>query len=132
VAAAACALRLVRHRTSRVLIEDYLRHGRRFCRAPQRLVHERVELCFDRDEVRIVRRGVEVACYWRSYEQDAWLPPPFVGPEPSARRPLEVPRIIGAPPELAVYAEPFAPPGTTSTSTSGRASPGRAHRRGEL
>jgi hypothetical protein len=38
-------------RTSRVPIDGYLRHGGCFYRAPERLVHERVELRFDRDEV---------------------------------------------------------------------------------
>jgi transposase len=49
------------HRTSRVPIDGYLRHGRCFYRAPERLVHERVELRFDRDQVWILHRGVEVA-----------------------------------------------------------------------
>jgi transposase len=49
------------HRTTRVPIDGYLRHGRCFYRAPQRLVHERVELHFDRDQVWIVHRGIEVA-----------------------------------------------------------------------
>jgi transposase len=37
------------HRSTRVPLDAYLRHGRCFYRAPERLVHERVELCFDRD-----------------------------------------------------------------------------------
>ena len=45
---------------ARVPIDGYLRHGRCFYRAPERLVHQRVELRFDRDQVWIVpprRRG---------------------------------------------------------------------------
>ena len=48
------------HRSTRVPIDGYLRHGGCFYRAPERLVHERVELRFDRDQVWIVpprRRG---------------------------------------------------------------------------
>ena len=42
---------------------------------PERLVHERVELRFDRDQVWVAHRGQEVARYRRSYEQGVWLPP---------------------------------------------------------
>jgi len=93
------------HRTSRVPIDGYLRHGRCFYRAPERLVHERVELRFDRDQVWITHRGVEVARYPRSYEHGLWLPPPIMRAEPPAPQPLVVPRIAVAPPELADYAE---------------------------
>jgi transposase len=94
------------HRTSRVPIDGYLRHGRCFYRAPERLVHERVELRFDRDQVWIVHRGVEVARYPRSYEQGLWLPPPILRAEPSvASPPVALPRLAVAPPELADYAE---------------------------
>jgi transposase len=93
-------------RTSRVPIDGYLRHGRCFYRAPERLVHERVELRFDRDQVWIVHRGVEVARYPRSYEQGVWLPPPIMRPEPPAAPPAVVlPRLTVTPPELADYAE---------------------------
>ncbi len=87
-------------------IDGYLRHGRCFYRAPERLVHERVELRFDRDEVWIVHRGCEVARYERSYEQGIWLPPPVLRPEPPAlpRAALLAPLAV-APPELADYAE---------------------------
>jgi hypothetical protein len=57
-----------------VPLDGYLRHGRCFYRAPERLVHERVELRFDRDQVWIVHRGVEVARYSRCFEQGVWLP----------------------------------------------------------
>ena len=72
------------HRTSRVPIDGYLRHGGCFYRAPERLVHERVELGFDRDQVWILHRGAEVARYPRSYEQGIWLPPPIMRAEPPA------------------------------------------------
>ncbi len=94
------------HRSTRVPIDGYLRHGRCFYRAPERLVQERVELRFDRDQVWIMHRGVEVARYARSYEQGVWLPPPIVRAErPTAPPPLQLPRIVVAPPELAAYAE---------------------------
>ena len=94
------------HRTTRVPIDGYLRHGRCFYRVPERLVHERVELCFDRDQVWIAHRGVEVARYRRSYEQGVWLPPPTMRPEPPAAPPsLVLPQLTVAPPELADYAE---------------------------
>ena len=91
-------------RTTRVPIDGYLRHGRCFYRAPERLVHER-GLRFDRDQVWIVHRGLEVARYPRSYEQGVWLPPPIMRAEPPAAPPLVLPRISVAPPELADYAE---------------------------
>ena len=94
------------HRTTRVPLDGYLRHGRCFYRAPERLVHERVELRFDRDQVWICHRGVEVARYPRSYEQGVWLPPPIMRPEPPlASPPVVLPRVTVAPPELADYAE---------------------------
>lgn len=94
------------HRSSRVPIDGYLRHGGCFYRAPERLVHERVELGFDRDQVWVVHRGAEVARYPRSYEQGVWMPPPIMRPEPpTAAPPLVLPRLEVAPPELADYAE---------------------------
>jgi transposase len=93
-------------RTSRVPIDGYLRHGGCFYRAPERLVHERVELRFDREQVWIVHRGIEIARYRRSYEQGLWLPPPSMRAEPSAApAAAPLPRIVVAPPELADYAE---------------------------
>lgn len=93
------------HRTTRVPIDGYPRHGRCFYRAPERLVHERVELCFDRDQVWVTHHGQEVARYERCYEQGVWSPPPIMRPEPPAAPPLVLPRITVAPPELADYAE---------------------------
>ena len=94
------------HRSTRVPIDGYLRHGRCFYRATERLVHERVELRVDRDQVWIRHRGVEVARYPRSYEQGVWLPPPIMRAEPpAAAPPLVPPRLTVAPPELADYAE---------------------------
>jgi hypothetical protein len=93
-------------RSTRVPIDGYLRHGGCFYQAPERLVHERVELCFDRDQVWIVHRGAEVARYERSYEQGLWLPPPIMRAEPPVVAPAPVlPRLTVAPPELADYAE---------------------------
>lgn len=94
------------HRTTRVPLDGYLRHGGCFYRAPERLVHERVELRFDRDQVWIVQRGAEVARYARSYEQGVWLPPPIQRPEPPQEvAPIALPPITVPPPELADYAE---------------------------
>jgi transposase len=95
------------HRTTRVPVDGYLRQGGCFYRAPERLVHERVELCFDRDQVWITHRGQQVARYPRCYEQGVWLPPPIMRPEPPQQRaePLALPRLTVAPPELADYAE---------------------------
>jgi len=93
-------------RTSRLPLDGYLRHGGCFYRAPERLVHERVELRFDRDQVWICHRGQEVARYRRSHEQGLWLPPPIMRPEPpAAATPVVLPRVAVAPPELAAYAE---------------------------
>jgi transposase len=94
------------HRTARVPIDGYLRHRGCFYRAPERLVHERVELRSDRDQVWISHRGVEVARYERSYEQGVWLPPPVMRPEPpEAAASRELPAIVVTPPELRDYAE---------------------------
>jgi transposase len=94
------------HRMTRVPLDGYLRHGGCFYRAPERLVHERVELRFDRDQVWILHRGAEVARYERSYEQGVWLPPPIMRAEaPIASPPAVFPQLAVAPPELADYAE---------------------------
>jgi hypothetical protein len=86
-----------------VSIDGYLRHGGCCYRAPERLVHERVELRFDRDQVWICHRGADVVRYERSYEQGLWLPPPIMRPEPPAA--LTLPRLEIVPPELTDYAE---------------------------
>jgi transposase len=94
------------HRTTRVPIDGYLRHGGCFYRAPERLVHERVQLCFDRDQVWIVHRGVEVGRYRRSYRQGLWLPPPIMRREPpQTTPPVALPQVTVTAPELADYAE---------------------------
>ena len=90
-------------RSVRVPLGGYLRHGRCFYRAPERLVHERVELRFDRDGVWLLRRGAEVARYERSYG-GVWLPPPLMRPQPPSAPPaILVPPPAIAPPELAAY-----------------------------
>jgi transposase len=93
-------------RATRVPLDGYLRHGGCFYRAPERLVHERVELRFDRDQVWIVHRGVEVGRYRRSYERGLWLPPPLMRPEPPPPpAPMRAPPLTVTPPELRDYAE---------------------------
>jgi hypothetical protein len=96
-------------RSVRVPADGYVRHGRCFYRAPERLVQERVELRFDRDQVWICHRGCEVARYARSYEDGLWLPPPIMRPEPPpAPAPLLLPALAVVPPELSDYAELYA------------------------
>ena len=93
-------------RPVRVPLDGYLKLGGNFYRAPIGLVHQRVELRFDRDHVWIRRHGADVASYERSYDRGQWFPPPQLRPEPPAPAPvaqLVVPSI--APPELADYAE---------------------------
>jgi len=94
------------YRSVRVPIDGYLKHARSFYRAPERLVQQRVELRFDRDQVWICHRGAEVARYERNYEQGVWLPPPIMRPEPPpAASPALLPLVAVTPPELADYAE---------------------------
>jgi transposase len=93
-------------RSTRVPLDGYLKLGGSFYRAPQSLIHQRVELRFDRDRVWICDRGETVARYIRSYDRGLWFPPPQLRPEPPAAAPvarLVVPQV--APPELADYAE---------------------------
>ena len=93
------------HRSSRVPLDGYLKHSGSFYRAPERLVHQRVELRFDRDEVWIEHRGETVARYPRSYLAGSWAPAPVMRPEPPApapRVPLALPQIV--PPALSDYA----------------------------
>jgi transposase len=94
------------YRSVRVPLDGYLKHGRCFYRAPERLVHERVELRFDRDQVWMLHRGHEVARYARSYEQGLWLPPPLMRPEPPAPAvAAALPPPTVTPPALREYAE---------------------------
>ena len=94
------------YRSVRVPTDGYLKQARCFYRAPERLVHERVELRFDRDQVWILHRGQEVARYERNYEQGRWLPPPIMRPEPPpAPLPALLPPLRVRAPELADYAE---------------------------
>ena len=92
-------------RESRVPLDGYLRYRGSFYRAPEALVHQRIVLHADRDQVWICHRGQEVARYRRCYEPGGWHPAPRMRPEPppvSTPKVIELPAI--APPELADYA----------------------------
>jgi transposase len=91
-------------RSSRVPLDGYLRFSGSFYRAPESLIHQRVELHACRERVWICHRGAEVARYARSYEPGSWRPAPRMRPEPPPppAPPLRVPEI--PPPELAEYA----------------------------
>jgi hypothetical protein len=89
-----------------VPLDGYLKLAGNFYRAPLVLVHQRVELRFDRDHVWIVDRGQAVASYRRSYERGQWFPPLRLRPAPPAPTPaLELRPPTVTPPELANYAE---------------------------
>jgi hypothetical protein len=93
-------------RTSRVPTDGYLKFGRCFYRAPEALVHQRVDLRWDRDDVWIEHHGHRVAGYARSYEHGRWLPAPRLRPEPppiAKLVPISGPDIV--PPALTDYAE---------------------------
>jgi transposase len=91
---------------SRVPLDGYLRYRGSFYRAPEALVHQRVVLHADRDQVWIRHRGQEVARYRRAYEPGAWHPQPRMRPEPPASAAPTVIQLQAiAPPELADYAE---------------------------
>jgi transposase len=93
-------------RSSRVPLDGYLKHKGSFYRAPEALVHQRVELRFDRDLVWIEHQGRVVASYERSYEPGSWQPAPRMRPEPPpppAKALVELPDVV--PPALADYAE---------------------------
>jgi transposase len=93
-------------RSSRVPLDGYLKHAGSFYRAPEALIHQRVELRFDRDTVWIEHRGQTVARYVRSYVAGTWQPAPRLRPEPPAVAtviPIASPEIV--PPALADYAE---------------------------
>src|SRR5262249_26517539 len=90
------------HRPTRGPPGGHLRHRGCFYRAPERLVHERVELRFDRAQVWMVHRGVGVARSRRSYTHGLWLPPPIMRPEPPPPpATLILPRLTVPSPELA-------------------------------
>jgi transposase len=93
-------------RASRVPLDGYLKHAASFYRAPETLVHQRVELRWDRDRVWIEHRGQRVADYERSYLAGTWQPAPRLRPEPPAVAPqitIAGPEIV--PPMLSDYAE---------------------------
>jgi len=93
-------------RSSRVPLDGYLKLGRCFYRAPETLVHQRVELRWDRDRVWVEHQGQSVAAYARSYEHGIWQPAPRMRPEPppiAELVPLAGPAVV--PPELSDYAE---------------------------
>jgi transposase len=93
-------------RPVRVPLDGYLKLGGNFYRAPLGLVHQRVELRFDRDHVWIRHGSVDVAAYARCWDRGRWFPPPQLRPEPPGPAPaarLAVPQVT--PPELADYAE---------------------------
>ena len=94
-------------RSSRVPLDGYLKFGRCFYRAPEALVHRRVELRWDRDRVWIEHHGHTVADYPRSYEQGVWQPAPRHAAR-AASRSRAVSRCTGpevVPPALSDYAE---------------------------
>jgi hypothetical protein len=75
-------------RSSTVPLDGYLKHSGSFFRAPEALVHQRVELRFDRDWVWIEHRGQTVARYARSYEPGSWQPAPRMRADPPAVAPV--------------------------------------------
>jgi transposase len=93
-------------RSSRVPTDGYLKFGRCFYRAPERLIQQRVELRWSRDRVWIEHHGHTVADYPRSYEHGLWLPAPRMRPEPppvAQLIPITGPAVV--PPALRDYAE---------------------------
>ncbi len=93
-------------RSSRVPLDGYLKHRGSFYRAPETLVHQRVELRWGRDRVWVTHQGQTVASYARSYEQGVWQPAPRMRPEPPPpieRAPIRAPEVT--PPALVDYAE---------------------------
>jgi transposase len=94
-------------RTTRVPIDGYIKVSRCFYRAPTTLVQQRVEVSYDRDEVRVVHRGGVVARYPRSYQDGVWIPAPVPRPlpPPPPPQPAWTPTVPVALPELAAYAE---------------------------
>jgi hypothetical protein len=89
-----------------VPLDGYLKQAGSFYRAPEALVHQRVELRWDRDYVWIEHRGRAVARYPRSHTPSRGQPPPRMRPEPSTGAPvipIAMPDVV--PPTLADYAE---------------------------
>jgi hypothetical protein len=89
-----------------VPLDGYLKHTGSFYRAPEALVHQRVELRFDRDFVWVDHPGQVVARYPRSYVAGTWRPAPRMRPEPPQIAPLvpiAAPQVV--PPALSDYAE---------------------------
>jgi transposase len=92
-------------RATRVPLDGYLKHAGGFYRAPEALVHQRVELRWDRDRVWIEHRGQRVVAYARSYRTGIWQPAPRLRPEPPASTPIVPvagPAVVA--PELGDYA----------------------------
>jgi transposase len=93
-------------RSSRVPLDGYLKLAGCFYRAPEALVHDRVELRWERDHVWIEHRGQTVARYPRSYLPGRWQPEPRMRPEPPPAAPvlpIAMPTVV--PPVLSDYAE---------------------------
>jgi hypothetical protein len=93
-------------RPVRVPLDGYVKLAGNFYRAPLALVHQRVQLRFDRDHVWIRHAGTDVARCPRSWDRGHWFPPPRLRPEPPTPAPaaqMIIPTV--APPELADYAE---------------------------
>lgn len=93
-------------RATRVPVDGYLKHAASFYRAPEALMHQRLELRWDRDRVWIEHRGEVVAHYPRSYVTGVWQPAPRMQPQPPAPAPLiaiAAPEVV--PPALSDYAE---------------------------
>ncbi len=92
-------------RPSRVPLDGYLKHAGCFYRAPEALVHQRVELRFDRDRVWIGHRG-QTSPATRAATSPAPGCRRRCGPRPRrSRRALLIALPAVAPPELAAYAE---------------------------
>jgi hypothetical protein len=86
--------------------DGYLKHAGSFYRAPESLVHQRVELRWDRDHVWIEHRSQPVCRYPRSYTAGHWQPEPRMRSAPpiaAAVIALAAPEVV--PPALADYAE---------------------------
>jgi hypothetical protein len=93
-------------RCSRVPLDGYLKHAGSFYRAPEALIHQRVELRFDRDRIWICYRGQTVARCPRSYVAGTWQPAPRMRPEAppvASVAPIAAPEAV--PPVLSDYAE---------------------------